>query len=333
MVVPNRSGSSGSYRYGFQGQEKDNEIRGGEGNSMNYTFRMHDPRIGRFFARDPLENKYPFFSPYQFSANTPIMAIELEGLESSNDPNQVQIPFTNNESPKAEFGPQNSIFANQTQLEEVVIKPENSSKSPTSYKYRLFFGKDLGSFFKDLKPTIYSLSGGPDYYTTNGGLDEPNNNIQFQFGKFTAIYFKQKLEEFANGYRIEAGSAIEFGVRLNKTDFVNYRGIVIGLESFVTAGPTISVAEFKNGIDQVYNSGPSLKFGGVNYFRGGGGSVMLRLEASFKNYGFYTSAILHGWHSIDQKTSLGTQPGMFFGSFAIYSGFSLSIGNEKNNKD
>jgi hypothetical protein len=46
--------------------------------------------VGRFFAVDPLEFKYPSFSPYQFSANTPIMAVELEGLESSSDPNVVQ---------------------------------------------------------------------------------------------------------------------------------------------------------------------------------------------------------------------------------------------------
>lgn len=65
------------------------------GNSLNYTFRMHDPRVGRFFATDPLENKYPFFSPYQFSANTPLMAVELEGLESSNDPNPNQKPKDN----------------------------------------------------------------------------------------------------------------------------------------------------------------------------------------------------------------------------------------------
>ncbi len=50
---------------------------------MNYTFRMHDPRVGRFFATDPLESKFPFYSPYQFSSNSPIMSIELEGLESS----------------------------------------------------------------------------------------------------------------------------------------------------------------------------------------------------------------------------------------------------------
>jgi RHS repeat-associated protein len=80
MLVPNRHGSSNSYRYGFQGQEKDDELKG-EGNSLNYTFRMHDPRVGRFFATDPLEAIYPFYSPYQFSGNRLIDMIELEGLE------------------------------------------------------------------------------------------------------------------------------------------------------------------------------------------------------------------------------------------------------------
>src|SRR5690554_6156350 len=71
-----------SYRYGFQGQEMDDEVKG-QGNSVNYTFRMHDPRVGRFFAVDPLATKYPHNSPYAFSENIVIHLIELEGLESS----------------------------------------------------------------------------------------------------------------------------------------------------------------------------------------------------------------------------------------------------------
>ena len=74
------------YRYGFQGQEKDDEIKG-RGNSVNYTYRMHDPRLGRFFTIDPLVPKYPYLTPYQFSSNQPIHAPELEGLESSDEIN------------------------------------------------------------------------------------------------------------------------------------------------------------------------------------------------------------------------------------------------------
>ena len=58
----------------------DDELKG-EGNSLNYTFRMHDPRIGRFFAVDPLFRSYPHNSPFAFSENVVINAVELEGLE------------------------------------------------------------------------------------------------------------------------------------------------------------------------------------------------------------------------------------------------------------
>lgn len=44
---------------------------------------MHDPRLGRFFAIDPLAPKYPHNSPYAFSENMVIHMIELEGLEST----------------------------------------------------------------------------------------------------------------------------------------------------------------------------------------------------------------------------------------------------------
>jgi RHS repeat-associated protein len=80
MLVPNRHESSPAYRYGFQGQEKDDELKG-EGNSLNYTFRMHDPRIGRFLSLDPLAPEYPWNSPYVFSENRVIDGIELEGME------------------------------------------------------------------------------------------------------------------------------------------------------------------------------------------------------------------------------------------------------------
>ena len=69
-------------RYLFNGMEADDEIKG-EGNSLNYKYRMHDPRLGRFFCIDPLTAKYPELTPYQFSCNSPIFMIELEGLEDS----------------------------------------------------------------------------------------------------------------------------------------------------------------------------------------------------------------------------------------------------------
>jgi RHS repeat-associated protein len=66
--------------YSFQAQEHDNELKG-DGNSLNYKYRMHDPRLGRFFAIDPLSKGYPWNSPYAFSENDVVSCIELEGAE------------------------------------------------------------------------------------------------------------------------------------------------------------------------------------------------------------------------------------------------------------
>ena len=68
----------------------DNELKG-RGNSLNYTFRMHDPRVGRFFAVDPLARDYPWNSPYAFSENDPINFIDLEGKEKSPTAAQMEI--------------------------------------------------------------------------------------------------------------------------------------------------------------------------------------------------------------------------------------------------
>jgi RHS repeat-associated protein len=80
VELDGRTDSGGGYRYGFNGMEKDDEIKG-EGNSVNYKYRMHDPRVGRFFAVDPLIQKYPYYSSYSFSGNRLIDATELEGAE------------------------------------------------------------------------------------------------------------------------------------------------------------------------------------------------------------------------------------------------------------
>jgi RHS repeat-associated protein len=79
MEMPARHNSS-EYRYGFNGMEKDGELKG-EGNSYVYKYRIHDPRLGRFLSIDPLASKYPFNSPYAFCENRVIDGIELEGLE------------------------------------------------------------------------------------------------------------------------------------------------------------------------------------------------------------------------------------------------------------
>ena len=83
MQMPGRNVVSASgYRYGFNGKENDNEVKG-EGNQQDYGMRIYDPRLGRFLSVDPLTKTYPWYTPYQFAGNTPIMAIDLDGLEEN----------------------------------------------------------------------------------------------------------------------------------------------------------------------------------------------------------------------------------------------------------
>lgn len=78
--MPGRQFNNGSYRYGFNGKENDNEVKG-TGNQQDYGMRIYDPRLGRFLSVDPLTQVYPFYSPYQFAGNKPIKYIDVDGLE------------------------------------------------------------------------------------------------------------------------------------------------------------------------------------------------------------------------------------------------------------
>ncbi len=74
-----RSYSSGSYRYGFNGKEKVDEITGSTGTDYDFGARIYDARLGKFLSVDPDIPKYPFMSSYCFAANNPIELIDVDG--------------------------------------------------------------------------------------------------------------------------------------------------------------------------------------------------------------------------------------------------------------
>ena len=77
-VVNVIAGGYASYRYGFNGMEKDDEVKG-RGNSYTTEFRQYDPRIGRWLSIDPRNRKYPDISPYVSYANNPILFTDIDG--------------------------------------------------------------------------------------------------------------------------------------------------------------------------------------------------------------------------------------------------------------
>jgi hypothetical protein len=98
---------------------------------LNYKYRMHDPRIGRFFAVDPLSGSYPYNSPYAFSENRVIDMIELEGLET--------VKFTvNGKSPKVV----NFNGLNSTETRKKLLENEDSHEGHVSMMQLYMNGND-----------------------------------------------------------------------------------------------------------------------------------------------------------------------------------------------
>jgi RHS repeat-associated protein len=81
MMMPGRTYSAMTgYRYGFNRQEKDDEIKG-DGNSYNAEFWEYDPRIGRRWNVDPVEKAYE--SPYSAFSNNPIWNVDPDGADTA----------------------------------------------------------------------------------------------------------------------------------------------------------------------------------------------------------------------------------------------------------
>lgn len=97
---------SGGSRYGYQGSEADDEVKG-EGNSYTTFFRELDPRIGRWLSIDPKSHELPCQSPYISMDNAPIINIDPIGdivdPEGSSEQKDAYIGQLNNYSSKLNF--------------------------------------------------------------------------------------------------------------------------------------------------------------------------------------------------------------------------------------
>ena len=136
MLQPNRNFNSPEYRYGFNGKEKDSELKG-EGAQYDYGFRIYDTRLGKFLSQDPLFKTYPWLTPYQFASNSPIWAVDLDGLESKivihskSGPPQVLERTTDNEGTEwqAQKASYYKAFANHENWVSGQDKYQSSTKN------------------------------------------------------------------------------------------------------------------------------------------------------------------------------------------------------------
>jgi len=78
MLMPSRNYNAGSYRYGFNGQEKTDDIAG-VGSHTTAEFWEYDTRTGRRWDIDPVSKSWQ--SPYAVLSNSPIWKLDPNGAD------------------------------------------------------------------------------------------------------------------------------------------------------------------------------------------------------------------------------------------------------------
>jgi RHS repeat-associated protein len=179
------------YRFGFQGQEEDEET-----DWVNYKYRMHNPVIGRFFAVDPLTAEYPFYSPYAFSGNRVIDAYELEGLE-----------------PVVENGQITGYTVQDGQGPTQIAKDINNPKTQAKYGYKL---NGVVSWQQVVSNNLFAYSAGssPDL-DMNDMYADGWKSLNVNPGDALAIFTNERVES-SGGFPLPgagpyAKAAEEFG--------------------------------------------------------------------------------------------------------------------------
>ena len=214
MLVPNRHGSSNSYRYGFNGMEKDDELKG-IGNSYDFGARMLDPRVGRWFTYDQMETKFPSNSTYNAFNNNPIFYIDPDGNEIKEWKYFRKFmgftfgPFYNNLT---------SIYNSDSKFDKSYTKLQSSSKvfkkvvnrlknSSRSYQFQTvltksgdYKNKDKGGFF-DRSPKGTSN----DPFTINLVVDLKNEKT---YSGNKSIIFEEVFHAAQNDYALDKGNSL-----------------------------------------------------------------------------------------------------------------------------
>jgi RHS repeat-associated protein len=125
VTLDGRTMQGNGYRYGFNGKERDNEVKG-IGAQYDYGFRIYDPRLGRFLSVDPLTSSYPWNSTYVFAENNPIRFIDLDGLEKAN-PEMFTLAIVQINTLRAEIASdpsKNNTVINGVTMEQVLSQLE-----------------------------------------------------------------------------------------------------------------------------------------------------------------------------------------------------------------
>jgi RHS repeat-associated protein len=185
MSMPGRSTEGGTYRYGFNGKEKDTET-----DLNDFGARFYAANLGRWLSIDPLAAKFPNWSPYNAMNDNPMFFIDPDGKESKDWIEK-----------DGQFFYDNRV---QDQNDAVKIYGEGSTYRPIGYNYRTSLGQnvELGDygFFK----LDGSISSSPDL---------AENSLAFKNPSLAMQQAQSEIEQVKGNYRysqfIAAGIALD----------------------------------------------------------------------------------------------------------------------------
>ncbi len=247
---------SAKAKYGYQGQEKDEELWDG---AISFKYRIEDPRLGRFFSVDPMYPEYPWNSPYAFSENRVMDGMELEGLEVVllNDNSSGQYAGEKQTDKTAihvtSHGNPQELINNKTKKskDKYISTPEQFDKmlseESSEWKNRVPGQK--------MVVVLHSCGTGRDYKYKKGDKKGQTTNLAQKLSKaFPDVIFVAPDE------RIQ--------VVQNKNEGPT-SGIEVGVKKSVFTDENADYIEDKNGAEMNKNHTFSKEFGKWNVYEGG----------------------------------------------------------------
>lgn len=238
-LQPNRySQTAITSRYGFNGMEKDNELKG-DGNSLDFGARIYDSRIGRFLSLDPHASNYASLSDYVFVGNMPINAIDPDGRDIVvlSDPNGAHgaghqaILIGNNKEGWTYISKDGAVGSNFGSKPKFTIQTFESIEEFRNSAHNFVLAD--GEYHSD--------ANGNENTNPTFKLDEDGNRIQ----RFTEAYYIGTTQ--IDGSSTDAASVSEATVEAKKEYFLGISDCSDVVRAALDVGKNSEGQQLKNG--------------------------------------------------------------------------------------
>ena len=271
MLQPGRNFSSEGYRFGFNGQERDNEISG-TGNSYTAQFWQYDPRLGRRWNVDPVVKEWE--SPYASFANNPIFYVDPNGLDAGEPDKAIMVPKGAPKNPKRgeiyksesgtfQFNGEVWSLYKKTFVCEAkrhkyvaVITKQAKHKEPT--RWQNFVGW-LANIDKGLRGDAY-WKFGIEFKTNDGvmrGDPSDPNPVKPEHAKNVWIIYWDDVEDLAGAFgAITKNPTMNKSYREQAEDFIEGQNTSVGVDELKKVGKTKpKLSNDKQSAKDIYDNG------------------------------------------------------------------------------